>query len=103
MLSTTTLRNCKIQQNKALRIALDLLVWTPTEEFHKAANFPTVSVHLAQRNMNYPKKASNNNAAIRELVKDQLRSTTTELHYTTPVQTMLFEPAKERLRNLNSP
>ena len=93
----------QLQQNKAIRLALDLPRWTSSEELHNAANLPRVSTLLAQRNIQYLKRASNNNAAIRELIQDQLTNTTTELQYTTPVKTILFETAKNRLCNMESP
>ena len=91
------LQRLQILQNKALKTALDLPFWTSSKEVHSRANIPTMTEYLTRRNINYLKRASKYNSSIRELIQDELKTVQTDSNLRTPIQTILFQTALERL------
>ena len=96
------LQRLQILQNRALKTALDLPPWTSTTEVHSRANIPTITEYLTSRNINYLKRASKYNSSIRELIQDELKTVQTDSNLSTPIQTILFQTAIERLSNTST-
>ena len=95
--SNSLLQRLQILQNRALKTALDLPPWTSTTEVHSRANIPTMTEYLTRRNINYLKQASKYNSSIRELIQDEPKTVQTDSNLRTPIQTILFQTALERL------
>ena len=91
------LQRLQILQNKALRTALYLSSWTYSKEVHSTANIPTITDYLTRRNIDYLKRASKHNSSIRELIQDELKTVQADRNLRTPIQTILFQTALERL------
>ena len=58
----------QIEQNRAIRIALNLPRWTRITELHEKAQLPMLEDYINKLNSNYLKKAMTNNEKIKEMV-----------------------------------
>ena len=62
------IESLQIEQNRAIRIALNLPRWTRITELHEKAQLPMLEDYINKLNSNYLKKAINNNEKIKEMV-----------------------------------